>query len=39
MGVEDFKTITAQRLDIVGEDVEKIMFTALKEAEEIAKGF
>ncbi|BCS81600.1 FMN-dependent NADH-azoreductase [Anaerocellum diazotrophicum] len=39
MGVEDFQTITAQRLDIVGEDVEKIMFTALKEAEEIAKGF
>ncbi|WAM32723.1 NAD(P)H-dependent oxidoreductase [Caldicellulosiruptor naganoensis] len=39
MGVEDFQTITAQRLDIVGEDVEKIMFTALKEAEEIAKRF
>lgn len=39
MGVEDFQTITAQRLDIVGEDVEKIISNALKEAEEIAKGF
>jgi len=39
MGVEDFQTITAQRLDIVGEDVEKIISNALKEAEEIAKRF
>ena len=39
MGVVDFQTITAQRLDIVGEDVEKIISNALKEAEEIAKRF
>lgn len=39
MGVEDFQLISAQRLDIVGEDVEKIILTALRQAEEIAKGF
>lgn len=39
MGVEDFQVISAQRLDIVGEDVEKIIANALKEAEEIAKRF
>ncbi|WPX09673.1 FMN-dependent NADH-azoreductase [Anaerocellum danielii] len=39
MGVEDFQLITAQRLDIVGENVEKIISNALKEAEEIAKRF
>jgi len=35
-GVEDIKTIAAQRLDIQGEDVQKIMSEALKEAEEVA---
>jgi len=39
MGVEDIKTIAAQRLDIQGEDVQKIMSEALKEAEEVAKSF
>lgn len=39
MGVEDFQLISAQRLDIVGEDVEKIIANALKEAEELAKRF
>ncbi|SHN70672.1 FMN-dependent NADH-azoreductase [Fervidobacterium gondwanense] len=39
MGVEDFQVILAQRLDIVGEDVEKIIANALKEAEELAKRF
>lgn len=38
MVVEDFQLISAQRLDIVGEDVEKIISNVLKEAEEIAKG-
>lgn len=39
MGIENIQTITAQRLDIVGENVQKIISNALKEAEEIAKVF
>lgn len=39
MGVDDIKTVAAQRLDIIGEDVEKIISDALKEAEEAAKKF
>lgn len=39
MGVEDFQLISAQRLDIAGEDLEKIISNALKEAEETAKRF
>ena len=39
LGITDYTTIAANRLDIIGEDVEAIMNKAIKEAEEIAKNF
>jgi len=38
-GVEDVSLIAAQRLDIIGEDVEKRVSDAMKEAEQLAKQF
>ena len=38
-GITDFTTIFADKLDVVGEDVEAIVNNAIKEAREIAKTF
>jgi len=38
-GITDMEMIAAQRLDIIGEDVEKIVADAMKKAEEAAKVF
>jgi FMN-dependent NADH-azoreductase len=38
-GVEEVSLIAAQRLDIIGEDVEKLVSDAQKKAEELAKTF
>lgn len=38
-GITDITTITAEKLDIIGEDVEEIMKEAIKTAEEVAKEF
>ncbi|MHB9034077.1 MAG: FMN-dependent NADH-azoreductase [Anaerolineae bacterium] len=38
-GITDFTTIFADKLDIVGENVEAIVDNAIKEAKEIAKTF
>lgn len=39
MGIEEVETIVAERLDIIGEDVEKIVSEAIKRAQEVAKTF
>ncbi|MCX8131404.1 MAG: NAD(P)H-dependent oxidoreductase [Clostridia bacterium] len=39
MGIRDFVTITAERLDVIGEDIEAIIQRAVSEAGEIAKTF
>lgn len=38
-GVEEVSVVAAQRLDIIGEDVEKLVGDAKKQAEELAKTF
>jgi FMN-dependent NADH-azoreductase len=38
-GITDFTTISANRLDIMGEDVEAIVQKAIREAKEIAMNF
>jgi len=38
-GVEDVSLIAAQRLDIMGEDVEMLVSDAMKEAEQLTKQF
>ncbi|MGI6331126.1 MAG: FMN-dependent NADH-azoreductase [Zhaonellaceae bacterium] len=39
LGITDFTTIAANKLDVIGEDVEAIVNKAIKEAEELAKNF
>ncbi|MEZ0536695.1 FMN-dependent NADH-azoreductase [Caldicellulosiruptoraceae bacterium PP1] len=39
MGITDFKTIIAEKLDIIGQDVEAIVSNAINKAIEIAKTF
>lgn len=39
MGVTDFKTIAANQLDVIGQDVDSIMGNAIKEAQDLAKDF
>jgi FMN-dependent NADH-azoreductase len=38
-GITDFNTIAANRLDIMGENVEAIINNAIKQAQDIAKSF
>ncbi len=38
-GVTDFKTIAAESLDIIGQDVEAIVNEAINKAEDLAKNF
>ncbi|MBH1940279.1 FMN-dependent NADH-azoreductase [Mobilitalea sibirica] len=39
LGIQDFTTITADALDVIGNDVETIITNAIKEAEVKAKSF
>lgn len=39
LGITDFTTIAANKLDVIGEDVEAIVQAAIKEAHEKAKDF
>ncbi len=39
LGVTDFKTVVAENLDVVGQDVEGLLRQAIKEAQELAPGF
>lgn len=38
-GITDFTTISADKLDVIGEDVEAIVKNAIEKAEEKAKNF
>jgi len=38
-GITDFTTITAEGLDIIGQDVDAIVGNAIKRAQEVAKNF
>jgi FMN-dependent NADH-azoreductase len=38
-GITDFTTISADKLDVIGEDVEGIVGNAVKKAQELAKNF
>lgn len=38
-GITDFTTITAEGLDIVGQDIEAIVGDAIKKAQDLARGF
>lgn len=38
-GITDFNTIALENLDVVGEDVDAIMESGLKQVEEVVKGF
>ncbi len=39
LGISDYKTIAANNLDVIGQDVEAIMANAMKEAENLARDF
>ncbi len=39
LGITDFTTIAADKLDVIGEDVESIIGNAIKEAQATAKSF
>lgn len=39
LGIKDFTTISAEKLDVIGEDVEAILNKAINEAQELAKNF
>ncbi len=39
LGVADFATIAAEKLDVVGEDVEAIVQAAIRQAQETARSF
>lgn len=39
LGITDFTTISAEKLDVIGEDVEGILQKVIKEAQELAKRF
>lgn len=39
LGIRDFKTIAAEELDVIGNDVEAIVGKAIREAQEMAKLF
>lgn len=39
LGITDFKTIKAEKLDIIGEDVEAIINEAISQAQDVAKKF
>lgn len=39
LGITDYKTIQANNLDVVGQDVEAILGDAIKQAEDLAKDF
>lgn len=39
LGITDFTTIAADKLDVIGEDVESIIGNTIKEAQAIAKSF
>jgi len=39
LGITDFTTIAAEKLDVIGEDAEAIVQDTIKKAEEIAKNF
>ena len=38
-GITDFTTIAAEKLDVIGQDVEAIVGTAISKAEDLAKNF
>lgn len=38
-GITDFTTITAENLDVIGQDVEAIVGNAIKKAQDLAKNF
>jgi FMN-dependent NADH-azoreductase len=38
-GIEDYKCVSASKLDIIGMDVEAIVNKAIEEAKELAKSF
>lgn len=39
MGVTDYRTIAADQMDVIGQDVDAIVGTAIQEAKEMAKEF
>jgi FMN-dependent NADH-azoreductase len=39
LGIRDYTTIAANKLDVIGEDVEAIIAKAIQQAEDFAKTF